>query len=83
MGKNQNNQKSVQVKYLPNELEIYYEEGTHIMTILRISGKPGLRYIKWSPYIRLLADKPAAMYNFLFLDLFESNDTIIEKITKL
>ena len=35
----------VQVKYLPNQLEIYYEEGTHIMTIPRISGKPCLRYI--------------------------------------
>ena len=53
------------------------------MTIPRISGKPGLRYINWSPYIRLLADKPDAMYNFSFLDLFESNDAIIEKITKL
>lgn len=53
------------------------------MTIPRISGKPGLRYINWSPYIRLLADKPAAMYNFSFLDLFEGNDLIIEKITKL
>ena len=73
----------VQVKYLPNQLEIYYEEGTHIMTIPRISRKPGLRYINWSPYIRLLADKPAAMYNFSFLDLFEGNDAIIEKITKL
>ena len=73
----------VQVKYLPNKLEIYYEEGTHIMTIPRISGKPGLRYINWSPYIRLLADKPAAMYNFSFFDLFEGNDAIIEKITKL
>ena len=28
----------IQVKYLPNQLEIYYEEGTHIMTIHRISG---------------------------------------------
>lgn len=73
----------VQIKYLPNELEIYYEEGTHIMTIPRISGKPGLRYINWSPYIRLLANKPAAMYNFSFLDLFEGNVAIIEKITKL
>ena len=73
----------VQVKYLPNQLEIYYEEGTYIMTIPRISGKPGLRYINWSPYIRLLADKPAAMYNFSFLDLFEGNDVVIEKITKL
>ena len=73
----------VQVKYLPNQLEIYYEEGTHIMTIPRISGKTGLSYINWSPYIRLLADKPAAMYNFSFLDLFEGNDAIIEKITKL
>lgn len=53
------------------------------MTIPRISGKPGLRYINWSPYIRLLGDKPAAMYNFSFLDLFEGNDAIIEKITKL
>lgn len=53
------------------------------MTIPRISGKPGLRYINWSPYIRLLADKLAAMYNFSFLELFESNDAIIEKITKL
>ena len=35
----------VQVKYLPNQLEIYYEEGTHIMTIPRISGKPGLRIL--------------------------------------
>ena len=53
------------------------------MTIPRILGKPGLRYINWSPYIRLLADKPAAMYNFSFLDLFEGNDAIVEKITKL
>ncbi len=53
------------------------------MTIPRISGKPGLRYINWSPYIRLLANKPAAMYNFTFLDFFEGNDAIIEKITKL
>lgn len=49
------------------------------MTIPRISGKPGLRYINWSPYIRLLADKAAAMYNFSFLDLFECNDAIIGK----
>lgn len=53
------------------------------MTIPRISGKPELRFINWSHYIKLLADKPAAMYNFSFLDLFEGNDTIIEKITKL
>ena len=53
------------------------------MTIPRISWKTGLRYIHWSPYIRLLADKLAAMYLFSFLDLFEGNDTIIEKITKL
>ena len=53
------------------------------MTIPRISGKPVLRYINWSPYIRLLADKPAAMYNFSFLDLFEGKDAIIEKRTKL
>ena len=49
----------------------------HIMTIPRVLGKPGLRYINWSPYIRLLADKPVAMYNFSFLDLFEGNDAII------
>lgn len=49
------------------------------MIIPRISGKPSLRYINWSPYIRLLADKPTAMYNFSFLDLFEGNDTIIKK----
>ena len=73
----------VQVNYLPNQLEIYYEKETHIMTIPRISGKPGLRYINWSPYIRLLADKPASMYNFSFFDLFEGNDTLIEKIIKL
>ena len=53
------------------------------MTVPRMNTKPGARYINWSPYIRLLADKPAAMYNFYFLDLFEGNDTIIEKITKL
>ena len=53
------------------------------MTVLRMNTKPGARYINWSPYIRLLADKPAAMYNFSFLDLFEGNKEIIEKITKL
>lgn len=53
------------------------------MTIPRISGKPSLRYINWSPYIRLLADKPAAMYNFSFLNLFEGRDNIIVKISKL
>ena len=45
--------------------------------------KPWARYINWSPYIRLLADKPAAMYDFTFLNLFEGNNEIIEKITKL
>ena len=47
------------------------------MTIPRISRKSGLSYINWSTYIRLLADKPVAMYNFSFLDLFEGNDAII------
>lgn len=72
----------VQVKFSSNELEIYYEEGTFIMKVPRLSGKPGIRYINWSPYIRLLANKPAAMYNFSFLDLFEGNNEVIEKITK-
>ena len=53
------------------------------MTVPRMNTKPGARYINWSPYIRLLADKPAAMYNFSFLVLFEGNNEIIEKITKL
>ena len=53
------------------------------MTVPRMNIKPGARYINWSPYIRLLADKPAAMHNFSFLDLFEGNNEIIEKITKL
>lgn len=48
-----------------------------------MNTKPGARYINWSPYIRLLADKPAAMYNFSFLDLLEGNNEIIGKITKL
>ena len=73
----------VQVKYLPEQLEIYYEDGKYIMTVPRMNTKPGARYINWSPYIRLLADKPAAMYNFSFLDLFDGNNEIIEKITKL
>lgn len=75
--------KKVQVKYLPEQLEIYYEDGRYIMTVPRMNTKPEARYINWSPYIRLLADRPAAMYNFSFLDLFEGNDAIIEKITKL
>ena len=37
------------------------------MTVARMNTKPGARYINWSPYIRLLADKPAAMYDFSFL----------------
>ena len=53
------------------------------MTVPRMNTKPGARYINWSPYIRLLADKPEAMYNFSFLNLFEGNNEIIEKITKL
>ena len=53
------------------------------MTVPRMNTKPGARYINWSPYIRLLADKPAAMYDFTFLNLFEGNNEIIEKITKL
>ena len=73
----------VQVKYLPEQLEIYYEDGRYIMTVPRMNTKPGAIYIDWSPYIRLLADKPAAMYNLSFLDLFEGNNEIIEKITKL
>lgn len=73
----------VQVKYLPELLEIYYLDGKHIITVPRLSGKPGARYINWSPHIRLLADKPAAMYNFSFHDLFEGKDEIISKITSL
>lgn len=53
------------------------------MTVPRMNIKPETRYINWSSYIRLLADKPAAMYSFSFLDLFEGNKEIIEKITKL
>ena len=53
------------------------------MTVPRMNTKPGAKYINWSPYFRLLADKPAAMYNFSFLDLFEDNYAVIEKITKL
>ena len=75
--------KKVQVKYLPEQIEIYYENGKYIMTVPRMNSKPGARYINWSPYIRLLADKPAAMYNFSFLDLFEGNNEVIDKITKL
>ena len=48
-----------------------------------MNTKPGARYINWSPYIRLLADKQAAMYNFSILDLFEGNNKIIKKIIKL
>lgn len=73
----------VKVKYFPEQLEIYYDDGRYIMTVTRMNTKPGARYINWSPYIRLLADKPAAMYNFSFLDLFEGNNEIIGKITKL
>lgn len=75
--------KKIQVKFLSDTLEIYEEDGKHIMNVPRLSATKGARYINWSPYIRLLADKPAAMYNFSFLDLFEGNDAIIEKITKL
>ena len=53
------------------------------MTVPRMNTKLRVRYINWSPYIRLLADKSAAMYNFSFLDLFEGNNEIIGKITKL
>lgn len=53
------------------------------MTVPRMNRKPGARCINWSPYIRLLADKPAEMYNFSFLDLFEGNNEMIGKITKL
>lgn len=53
------------------------------MTVPIMNTKPKTRYINWSSYIRLLANKPAAMYNFSFLDLFAGNKEIIEKITKL
>lgn len=59
------------------------EYGIYLQTVERISGKPGNRWINWAPYIRLLADKPAAIYNFSFLDLFKDNEYIIEQITKL
>lgn len=72
----------VQVKFLPDTLEIYEEDGKHIMNVPRLSATKGVRFINWSPYIRLLAVKPAAMYNFSFLDLFTDKD-IVEKITKL
>ena len=73
----------VQVKMLPDIIEVYDEDGRFIIKAPRLSGNPGTRYINWSPYIRLLADKPAAMYNFSFLDLFEGNNEVIERITKL
>ena len=50
------------------------------MTVPRMNTKTGVRYINWSPYIRLLIDKSAAMYNFLFLELFEGNNKIIKII---
>ena len=75
--------KKIQVKFLSDALEIYYEDGRQIMNVPRLSAAKGARYINWSPYIRLLSVKPAAMYNFSFLDLFEGRDDIIEKITKL
>lgn len=53
------------------------------MTVPRMNTKPRARYINWSPYIRLLADKPASMYNFSFSNLFEGNNETIEKVTKL
>ena len=53
------------------------------MTVPRMNTKPGAKYINWSPYIKLLADKLAAMYNFSFLDLFDGNNEIIEKIKNL
>ena len=75
--------KKVQVKYLPELVVIYYEYRKYIMIVHKMNTKHGAIFINWSPYIRLFADKPAAMYNFSFLDLFEGNDVIIEKITKL
>lgn len=72
----------VQVKFLSDTLEIYYEDGKHIMNVPRLSATKGVRFINWSPYIRLLAVKPAAMYNFSFLDLF-TDESIVERITKL
>lgn len=72
----------VQVKFLPDTLEIYEEDGKHIMNVPRLSATKGVRFINWSPYIRLLAVKPAAMYNFSFLDLF-TDESIVERITKL
>ena len=74
--------KKIQVKFLSDALEIYYEDGRHIMNVPRLSAAKGARYINWSPYIRLLSVKPAAMYNFSFLDLFTDKD-IVERITKL
>ena len=72
----------VQVKFLPDTLEIYYPDGTYIMNVPRLSSSKKSRYINWSPYIRLLADKPAAMYNFSFLDLFTDQE-VVEQIIKL
>ena len=67
---------SVQVKLTPTSVAIYSKEGELIMTTPRIHGKNGTRYINWSPYIRLLANKPAAIVNFPFLTLFENEETI-------
>ena len=52
------------------------------MNVPRLSATKGARYINWSLYIRLLAVKSAAMYNFSFLDLFTDTE-IVDKITKL
>ena len=68
--------KKVQVKTTPRYIEIFADNGNFIMQIERIYGKNGTRWINWAPYIRLLANKPAAILNFSFMELFTDQEVI-------
>ncbi len=72
----------LQVKTTPREIEVFDINGVFIIKTARLHGKNGTRYINWSPYIRLLANKPAALMHFSFIELFTDQD-IIAKICNL
>lgn len=63
----------MQIQVWPYHIEIYTENGEPYEKCLscpRLVGERG-RWLNWPPYVRVLANKPAAILNFPFINLFD------------
>lgn len=69
-------EKKMQVQVWPDHILIFTEEGepyTRVPKIPRLVGEYQ-RWLNWPPYVRVLANKPAAILNFPFIDLFDDQE---------